>query len=195
MGISPPSRKERGKEHQEGGGPKIQADLENASLPCSYGAGGTRRQTRVQSRARRPSTGRPGGTEWAARSPCGRSRRRAARRPLPWWWGPRVRRSPGGVAGTGAPTRRRGRRSLKCNHSRGLKSHFRCKVPGAPCGENSPRIPERHRPAPSALRPLAGIFGRGPEFLPQGARLLCCLPPPLSGYCRSCDVASVVVVC
>ena len=137
FGISPPSRKERGKEHQEGGGPKIQADLVNASLPCSYGAGRTLRQIRVQPRARRPSTWRPGGTGRAARSPCGRSRRRAARRPLPWWWGPRVRRSPGGVAGTGAPTRRRGRRSLKCNHSRGLKSHFRCEVPGAPCGQNS----------------------------------------------------------
>lgn len=148
---APASRKERGNENQEGGGPKIQTDLENASLPCSYGAGGTRSKPRAAQgpapqhpKTRRDRTGSAG-----VRSPCGRSRRRAARRPLPWWRGPRVR----GSEGPEVPRRsrrHRGRSSLKCNHPRGLKSHFRCKVPGAPCGENS--SPDPRTSPPGSLR-------------------------------------------
>lgn len=123
-----------------------------------------------------PSTGRPGRTGRAARSPCGRSRRRAARRPLPWWWGQGSKVS-GGVAGTRAPTRRTGRRNLKCNHPRGLKSHFRCKF-GSALREKSSPDPRRHRPAPSAETIGWDLWTR--FRIPRPRRQASVLPSPSS---------------
>ena len=132
----------------------------------------------MQPRARSPSTRRPGGTGRAARERAHLAAVHVEEQLGAPFHG-------GGVRGSEGPEvprsrrRHRGRRSLKCKHRRGLKSHFRCKVPGAPCGENSPQIRERHRPAPSAMRPLAGLFGRGPAFLARGSGRLCCLFPRL----------------
>ena len=89
--------------------PKIQAVPEDASFPCPdaqanprAAQGPAREQRSSTAEARRQRPGSPG-----ARSPCGRSRRRAARPSRPWWR-PAVRGSRGGAAGTWDPATQTG---------------------------------------------------------------------------------------